>query len=98
MAVTTPTPDVVNEEHDPSEHEERVLDVLKDGRSTSNPWGFITPSRVAERYDVPRQRINEAVGRLEAAGWITQVTERDQEIRGLYEFVEDPRENGCDDA
>lgn len=83
---------MVNENHDPTEHEERVLQVLKDGRGTNQPWGYTTPSRVAERFDTPRQRINEAIGRLEAAGWISQVEENNEPIRGLYVFVADPRE------
>jgi Mn-dependent DtxR family transcriptional regulator len=84
---------VVNKQHDPTEHEERVLQVLKDGRETNQPWGYTTPSRVAERFNIPRQRVNEAIGRLEAAGWITQVKENGEPIRGLYVFTADPRDN-----
>ena len=84
---------MVNKNHDPTEHEEYVLRVLKDGRGSSQPWGYTTPSRVAERFDIPRQRVNEAIGRLEAAGWITQVEEDGKSIRGLYVFIADPRED-----
>lgn len=92
MAPKAASRDVVNEDHTPSTHEERVLDVLTDGRGGREPWGYTTPSRVAERFDVPRQRVNEAIDRLEAAGWVEQVTEDGSSIRGLYRFVEDPRE------
>jgi len=81
----------VNRDHSPSPHEERVLAVLKDGRG-DGPWGYLTPSRVAMAEDVPRQRVNEALHRLEAAGWIEQVTIDGETVRGLYRFVGDPRE------
>ncbi|SDZ98066.1 MarR family protein [Haloplanus vescus] len=85
---------MTNEKHEPSEHEERVLEVLKEGRTSADqPWGYTTPSRVAERFNLPRQRVNEAINRLTAAGWIKQVEENDTLIRGLYIFVDDPREN-----
>ncbi|QZA89065.1 helix-turn-helix domain-containing protein [Salinarchaeum sp. IM2453] len=84
---------MVNQQHEPSEYEERVLEVLKEGRDDDRPWGYTTPSRVAERFDIPRQRINEAIGRLEAAGWIEQVEENGTLVRGLYSFVDDPREH-----
>lgn len=82
---------MVNEQHDPTEHEKRVLQVLKEGRESNQPWGYTTPSRVAEKFDIPRQRVNEAIRRLEAAGWVTQVEEDGKSIRGLYVFVADPR-------
>lgn len=84
---------MVNKQHTPSEHEKRVLQVLKDGREMNQPWGYTTPSRVAERFEIPRQRVNEAIDRLEAAGWIEQVEENGRAIRGLYVFVNDPRED-----
>jgi len=84
---------VVNEQHDPTEYEERVLQVLKDGREANQPWGYTTPSLVAERFNIPRQRVNEAIRRLEAAGWIAQVEENGESIRGLYVFTVDPRDN-----
>jgi Mn-dependent DtxR family transcriptional regulator len=84
--------DGVNDDHSPSPHEERVLRTLKAGRDAGEPWGYATPSRVAAREDVPRQRVSEALARLEAAGWITQVEERGEPVRGLYRFVGDPRD------
>jgi len=85
---------MTNEGHEPSEYEEQVLKVLKEGRAaTDHPWGYTTPSRVAERFNLPRQRVNEAINRLTAAGWIKQVEENGTRIRGLYIFVDDPREN-----
>ncbi|WP_114578403.1 helix-turn-helix domain-containing protein [Saliphagus sp. LR7] len=93
MAITTIS---VNEDHGPTPHEEHVLEVLKIGRDDGEPWGFTTPSRVAEYYDIPRQRVNEAIDRLEAAGWIEQETVNGSTIRGLYRFVGDPRTQGSD--
>ena len=83
--------EMVHEGHVPSKNEEKVLDVLKEGRGTGGPWGYTTPSRVAEEHELPRQRVNEALDRLVSAGWIEHVEVDGQPIRGLYRFVEDPR-------
>jgi DNA-binding MarR family transcriptional regulator len=92
MEQVTVHPDV-NKDHDPSPHEERILRTLKAGRDAGEPWGYATPSRVAAREDVPRQRVSEAMSRLEAAGWVRQVEENETLVRGLYRFVGDPRED-----
>lgn len=71
---------VVNEDFQPSTNQEQVLGVLKEEHRAN-------PKRIQEVTGLKRQRINEALGRLEAAGWVRQVT------RGLYEFNEDPRDD-----
>jgi len=68
----------VNEEYAPSENDEKVLKVLKEGRAN--------PLYIREESGVAKQRVNESLDRLRSAGWVRKVT------RGLYELVEDPRD------
>ena len=70
---------MVNEDFEPTDRQERVLDVFKN-EARANPL------RVREVTDLPKQRVNDALGSLVDAGWVRKVN------RGLYEFVEDPRE------
>ncbi|MWG36534.1 MarR family transcriptional regulator [Halomarina oriensis] len=88
MAVVT-TGDV-NEHHEPSDSEEKALEVLKEGRGTGNPWGRVSPLLVRERADVKKSTAEYALRQLRTAGWVTQPVE------GMYEFVGDPREV-CDE-
>lgn len=69
---------MVNEDYDPSDKEESVLDVLGDGRAT--------PKLIKERTSMNDQQVNYAVNRLMAAGWVDKIS------TGLYELVEDPRD------
>lgn len=69
---------MVNEGYSPSEKEERVLAYLKKGR--------VTPKLLKEEIDLNDQQVNYALNQLIAAGWVRKVT------TGLYELVEDPRE------
>lgn len=77
MSTTT----VVNERFEPTDRQERVLDVLKDEYR-------VNPLRVRVVTDISKQRVNDELGSLVDAGWIRRVNQ------GLYEYVEDPRENG----
>ncbi|WP_198292389.1 MarR family transcriptional regulator [Haladaptatus paucihalophilus] len=70
---------VVNEEFSPSENQEVVLQVFKDEQR-------VNPLRIRDVTGLEKQRVNDALGSLVDAGWIRRVN------RGLYEFVEDPRE------
>lgn len=72
---------MVNREYTPSEKEEAVIDVLRD------EWRA-NPKLIQEETGLGKGDINTALTNLRAAGWVTRVT------RGLYEFVEDPREGG----
>ena len=86
MAVSTGT--VPNRDYDPSDLEVDILAVLKEGRDEGEPWGFANPKRFVERTGSRRQYIQRALDNLIAAGWIEKVN------RGLYRFVEDPRDDG----
>ena len=68
----------VNEEYQPTENDEKVLQVLKEGRAN--------PLYIREESGLAKQRVNESLERLRSAGWVRKVT------RGLYELEGDPRE------
>lgn len=75
--------EMVNEDHKPSDEEDEILTIMKDGRGEGEPWGYTTP-----RYlrDQEIGSVDFHLRRLRDAGWIRKVT------RGFYRFVEDPRE------
>jgi len=68
----------MNEDYEPAESDELVLDVLKEGRAN--------PKWIREQTGLKKQRVNDALERLQTAGWVQKLT------RGLYELVGDPRE------
>ncbi|MFC6987502.1 helix-turn-helix domain-containing protein [Haloplanus sp. GCM10025708] len=70
---------IVNRDFEPTENDEKVLRVLKERAAN--------PLHIREETDLPKQRVNDSLERLTSAGWVRKVT------RGLYELVEDPRED-----
>lgn len=78
---------MANESYEPSSKEEDILDLLKEGREEREPWGRVNPKYVTEALEIRRQYVNDALGNLVTAGWV------EKPVTGLYEFVEDPREN-----
>ena len=77
---------MLNETFEPTEACEAVLDVFKQGRKTKGPWGRANPRYVIDETGLEKQNVEYQLRRLRDAGWIKKVA------RGLYEFVEDPRE------
>lgn len=77
---------MVNENYEPSEKDELVLEVLKDGRDRGEPWGRANPRYLIDETGLEKSNVEFALRSLTSAGWITRIS------RGLYEFVEDPRE------
>lgn len=77
---------MVNEEFEPDDRQEAILNVLKEGQAEGKPWGYANPKRLEQRLDIRRQYINRALQGLVDAGWIEKVN------RGLYRFVTDPRD------
>lgn len=75
-----------NENFEPSDGCERVLDVLKQGRDTDNPWGRANPRYIINETGMEKPNVEYHLRRLNDAGWIRKVA------RGLYEFKADPRE------
>lgn len=86
---------MVNENYDPSEKDERVLDALKDGREEGRPWGRANPRWIIDQTDLDKGNVEFCLRNLTSAGWVQRVA------RGLYELVDDPREgagNKIDDT
>jgi predicted transcriptional regulator len=78
---------MVNESYEPSEREERILELMVEGRDEGQPWGRVNPMYITENLDIRGQYVNRSLKNLVAAGWVRKPVE------GLYEFVEDPRES-----
>lgn len=79
---------MVNENYEPTENDERVLDAFKQGRDSGNPWGRANRVWISEQTELDKGNAEFSLRSLNDAGWIQRVA------RGLYEFVEDPREDG----
>jgi predicted transcriptional regulator of viral defense system len=82
MAVDMAVQTMVNENYEPNQHEDRVLEFLE-----REPCGRVTNRYVREEIEMPAERVDPALNNLEKAGWVKRLT------RGFYELVEDPREN-----
>lgn len=81
----------VNEDHAPGEAEERVLRAFKHDRDELGE-SRMSPGLIRDRLEeigegATKQNVNYALRQLTAAGWVKKVAD------GLYEFVEDPRED-----
>lgn len=74
---------MVNEEHEPTDDEEQILTILKDGRDRNEPWGYTTPLHLRTQNVAS---VDYHLGQLATAGWIKR------DVQGFYRFVEDPRE------
>ena len=83
---------MVNEDFEPNERQERILSILKQGREESEPWGYANPKRIEKELDIRKQYINRELSGLIDAGWVKKAN------RGLYKFVEDPREDQTPDT
>ncbi|MFC6764359.1 MarR family transcriptional regulator [Natrinema soli] len=82
--------DMVNENFEPSERQEKLLSVLTEGRDSGEPWGYATVKRFTEEADLRKQYVSRELEGLLGAGWVSKP------YRGLYRFVEDPREDNPD--
>ena len=82
---------MVNENYDPTEKDERVLQAFKKGREQDKPWGRATRVWISDQTGLDKGNAEFCLRSLRDAGWIRRCA------RGLYEFVEDPRdEDGKD--
>ena len=82
---------MVNEDYEPSDEEEQILDVFKDGRDEGGPWGYATPRHLREVTETKKGNVEYYLRQLTSAGWLKKVT------RGFYRFVDDPREDNNGD-
>ncbi len=77
---------MVNEDYDPNEREEIVLELFKRGQKTGDPWGRVNPLYIREHSDLDKGQTEYALRNLRNAGWVRRLNQG-----GLYEFVADPR-------
>lgn len=80
---------MVNENYEPNNREETAIDLFKEGRDSGDPWGRVNPLFIRQNTSLDKGQVEYALRNLKNAGWIKQVNQG-----GLYEFVDDPRENG----
>jgi predicted transcriptional regulator of viral defense system len=73
---------MVNEDYEPNENEDRILEFIKD-----EPCTRVTNRYVREKTGLPAERVDPALNSLRKAGWLRRLT------RGFYEYVEDPRDD-----
>ena len=77
---------MVNENYEPSAKDEQILDALQHGRDSDEPWGRANPKWLVEVTGLDKGNVEFCLRSLQNAGWVQRVA------RGLYEFVDDPRE------
>jgi hypothetical protein len=78
--------DMVNERYSPTEKDEKVLSALKKGREQGEPWGRANPRWLMDETELSKSSVEFCLRSLHDAGWV------DRPSRGLYELIEDPRE------
>lgn len=76
-----------NQDFEPTEGCEDVLDVFKEGRDSGEPWGRANPRFIIDETGMEKSNVEYHLRRLRDAGWIRKLS------RGFYEFVDDPRED-----
>jgi len=84
--MSTVQPDMVNERYSPTKKDEQILEALKDGREHGDPWGRANPRWLMDETDLSKSNVEFCLRSLRSAGWVRRPS------RGLYELVEDPRE------
>jgi len=77
---------MVNENYEPSDDDELILSALKKGRGSVDPWGRANPRWLMDQTGIEKGNVEYSLRNLTSAGWVRRVA------RGLYEFVDDPRE------
>lgn len=78
---------MVNENYDPSENDEKILAALKQGRDSGDPWGRANPRWLIDETALDKGNVEFSLRSLRDAGWIQRIS------RGLYELNEDPRDH-----
>jgi hypothetical protein len=83
---TSQQDNMVNPDYNPTHEEERILELMQEGRESGDPWGHTTPAHIRNELDIDQGNESFYLRQLTNAGWIRRID------RGFYEFVEDPRE------
>ena len=71
---------MVNADYEPTADEDQILSVIEEETR-------VNPYLLRERTGLDKGSVNTALTRLTSAGWVRKVT------RGLYEYVDDPRDD-----
>lgn len=79
---------MVNEKYEPNDREQDILKQFKQGRDSGDPWGRVNPLFLRQNSSLDKGQVEYALRNLKNAGWVKQVNQG-----GLYEFVDDPRED-----
>jgi len=79
---------MVNENYEPNEREETILELFKKRRDSGDPWGRVNPLYLRENSDLDKGQVEYALRNLKNAGWVKQLNRG-----GLYELINDPRED-----
>lgn len=76
------------EPQDLSPADEKVLDLLVDGRDSGEPWGRVTTPFAAQATGYSLQYVRERLNRLVEHDHAEKIDD------GFYEFRSDPRDSG----
>ena len=79
---------MVNENYEPNNREETVIDLFKEGRDSGDPWGRVNPLFIRQNTSLDKGQVEYALRNLKNAGWVRQLNRG-----GLYELVDDPRDD-----
>ncbi|ERH03258.1 MAG: hypothetical protein J07HR59_00369 [Halorubrum sp. J07HR59] len=79
---------MVNENYEPNDREQDILKQFKEGRDSGDRWGRVNPLFLRQNSSLDKGQVEYALRNLKNAGWVNQVNQG-----GLYEFVDDPRED-----
>ncbi|WP_083902843.1 MarR family transcriptional regulator [Natrinema versiforme] len=79
---------MVNQSYEPNEREAIIIELFKEGRKSDKPWGRANPQFFREETNLKKGQVEYALRNLTNAGWIRRLNKG-----GLYEFVDDPRED-----
>ena len=74
---------------DMTDVDQEILDVLKEGRTSDEPWGIATKGRLVDETGRSRNSVYNRLTALRHAGCVELIHEGTRE----YKFVFDPREN-----
>lgn len=90
--MATIQPMALNDDHEPSPVEDRVLRAFKNEREDAGE-SRLSPAMLRDRLDgEEKQNVNYALNQLTTAGWVAKLSQ------GVYEYVDDPREEADDNA
>jgi hypothetical protein len=88
MAIAHPEEDM--DADDLTKTDKAILDALKAGRESGDPWGIATKGRLVDETGKHRNSVYNRLDSLRHAGHVELIHESTRE----FKFVSDPREAG----